>query len=244
MASDYSSMTVKELEGRIERILRKQRNQDDLFRAVVFMGQLDLAKFIYHEKKRQPDTRFVQEKSKSSETTAYGQALVQLLLLAKSRGMDFTEVFRYALEHMEGFEEYKARKPMSNVKYLGAEAPSFGAALKGAKTNGAKQEIRGMPAGRGRASGKAYVVSGKSPISKAPKGSVLILEHADSEISHMIRDFSAVVSDQGGRLCHLAIVAREMGIPAVVGTGNATSIIRMGDKVSVDAGSGKVTVLR
>jgi phosphohistidine swiveling domain-containing protein len=213
-------MTVKELEERIERILRKQRNQDDLFRAVVFMGQLDLAKFIYHEKKRQPDTRFVQGKSKSSETIAYGQALVQLLLLAKSRGMDFPEVFKYALEHMEGFEEYKARASQN------------------------RKEIRGMPAGRGKASGTAYVVSGKSPISKAPRGSIVVMEHADSGISHMIRDFSAVVSDQGGRLCHLAIVAREMGIPAVVGTGNATSIIRMGDKVSVDADSGKVTVLK
>jgi phosphohistidine swiveling domain-containing protein len=223
MPSDYSSMTVKELEARIQRILRKQRNQDDLFRAAVFMGQLDLAKFIYHDRKHQPESRFVNGKSKSSETTAYGQALVQLLLLAKSRGMDFPAVFKYALEHMEGHEEYKAR------------------AHQGTRS---RKEIRGMPAGRGRARGKAYVVSEKSPISKAPRGSVLVLEHADSQISHMIRDFSAVVSDQGGRLCHLAIVAREMGIPAIVGTGNATSLIRTGDNLEVDAGSGRVTVLR
>jgi len=220
MAPDYSSMTVKELEDRIERILRNQCHQDDLFRAVVFMGQLDLAKFIYHDKNHQPETRFVRGKSKSSETTAYGQALVQLLLLAKSRGVDFPEVFRYALEHMEGHEEYKARSPRN------------------------PREIRGMPAGRGRASGTAFVVSEKDNIRKAPKGSVLVLEHADSEISHMIKDFSAVVSDQGGRLCHLAIVAREMGIPAIVGTGNATSLIKTGDCVAVDAGLGKVTVLR
>jgi phosphohistidine swiveling domain-containing protein len=213
-------MTVKELEKRVEAILRNQRHQDDLFRAVVFMGQLDLAKFIYHDKRHQPETRFVKGKSKSSETTAYGQALVQLLLLAKSRGVDFPEVFKYALEHMEGHEEYKARKPQD------------------------PKEIRGMSAGKGRASGKAYVVSDRNPIAKAPKGSVLVLEHADSEISHMIKDFSAVVSDQGGRLCHLAIVAREMDIPAIVGTGNATSMIKTGDCVAVDAGSGRVTVLR
>ena len=220
MASDYSSMTVKELEDRIEKILGKQRHQDDLFRAVVLMGQLDLAKFIYHDKKHQPETRFVKGKSKSSETTAYGQALVQLLLLMKSRGMDFQEVFKYALEHMEGFEEYKARIPQN------------------------QKEVKGMPAFRGMAKGTAYVVSGKNPIARAPRGSVLILEHADSEISHMIKDFSAVVSDQGGRLCHLAIVAREMKIPAIVGTGNATSLIRTGDQVQVDANSGSVTILR
>ncbi|MCJ7816595.1 MAG: PEP-utilizing enzyme [Candidatus Aenigmarchaeota archaeon] len=219
MPSDYSSLTVKELEQRIEKILGKQRHQDDLFRAVVLMGQMDLAKFIYHDKKHQPETRFVQGKPKSSETAAFGQALVQLLLLMKSRGMDFPEVFRYALEHMED-DEYKARSPQN------------------------PKEIRGVPAFRGMARGTAYVVSGKNPIDRAPRGSVLVLEHADSQISHMIKDFSAVVSDQGGRLCHLAIVAREMKIPAIVGTGNATSLIRTGDQVHVDANSGRVTVLK
>ena len=72
MVSDYSSMTVKELEQRVERILERQAHQDDLFRAVVFMGQLDLAKFIYHDRKHQPETRFVNGKPKSSETVAYG----------------------------------------------------------------------------------------------------------------------------------------------------------------------------
>lgn len=221
MGSDYSSMTVKEIEERIGRILRRQRNQDDLFRLAVFTGQLDLARFIYHDKKYQPDSRHANEMTKSSETMAYGHALVQLLILAKSRGMDFPEVLKYALEHMEGHEEYKARTPKALQN---------------------KKEIRGMPAGKGKASGTAYVVSGKSPIAKAPKGSILVLEHADSEISHMIKDFSTVVSDQGGRLCHLAIVAREMGVPAIVGTGNATSRIRTGDFVTVDASSGKVTI--
>ena len=214
---DYSSMTVRELDERIERILKNQKHQDDLFRAVVLMGQLDLAKFIYHDKSHQPESRY-ENLTKSSETMAYAQALVQLLLLAKSRGMDFPEVFKYALEHMEGLEEYKARKPQTDT------------------------EVRGMPAGRGKLTGKAYVVSAKSSIEKAPKGSVLILEHADAHISHLIRDFSAIVSDQGGRLCHLAIVAREIGIPAVVGTGNATKLIKTGDTVTVDAGSGRVTV--
>ncbi|HJW96619.1 MAG TPA: PEP-utilizing enzyme [archaeon] len=215
--SDYSSMTVREFEERIERILKRQRHQDDLFRAVVFMGQLDLAKFIYHDKRHQPESRY-SGLTKSSETIAYGQALVQLLLLAKSRGMDFQEVFKYALEHMEGFEEFKARASENHA------------------------EVRGMPVGKGMVKGTAYVVSQKNPIEKAPMGSILVLEHADSEVSHLIRNFSAVISDQGGRLCHLAVVAREMKMPAIVGTGNATSLISTGDMVAVDANSGRVTV--
>ncbi|MEM5812441.1 MAG: PEP-utilizing enzyme [Candidatus Aenigmatarchaeota archaeon] len=212
-------MTISELEKRIERILRKQPRQDDLFRAVVFMGQMDLAKFIYHDKRHCPGNRFVKGLSKSSETAAFGQALVQLLLLAKSRGMSFPDVFRYAIEHMED-DEWKARVPEKLT------------------------EIRGIPAFRGKVKGTAYVASAKSPASKAPKGSILVTEHADSQVSHLIKNFSAVVSDQGGRLCHLAVVAREMGIPAVVGTGNATSLIKTGDIIEVDANTGRVMVER
>jgi pyruvate,water dikinase len=54
---------------------------------------------------------------------------------------------------------------------------------------------------------------------------------------------AAVVTDVGAPLSHAAIVARELGIPAVVGCGNATTRIKTGDRVRVDGGRGAVTVL-
>jgi phosphohistidine swiveling domain-containing protein len=216
MPGDYSSMTVKELEKEIEDILKKQHNQDDLFRAVVLMGQMDLAKYIYHDKKHQPDSRYIKGKTSKGETTAFGQALVQLLLLMKTRGMDFSEVFSYAIEHMKD-DEYKARKP----------------------ENG--HEVKGHPVSGGRVIGKAFVVSRSSPVHKAPPESILVMEHADSETAGNLGRALAVVTDQGGRLCHLALVAREMGMPAVVGTGNATNLIKTGDMIVVDADRGIVT---
>ena len=55
---------------------------------------------------------------------------------------------------------------------------------------------------------------------------------------------AAVVTDVGAPLSHAAIVARELGIPAVVGCGNATMRLRTGDRVRVDGGEGTVEVLR
>ena len=54
---------------------------------------------------------------------------------------------------------------------------------------------------------------------------------------------AAVVTDVGAPLSHAAIVARELGIPAVVGTGNATSVLKTGDRVRVDGSRGTVEVL-
>jgi len=220
MTKDYSKMTIEELEREISSIYDSEEDRPDaLTRAVIFMGQLDFAKHIYHDKKRSPNTRLYKGGLKSEEMASFGQALVQLLLLMKTRKLDFDKVLMYGIEHLKD-GEWRSRNPES------------------------KMEIRGLPAFGGKLKGKAYVVSDKNPISKAPRGSVVVLQHADSQISHMIKDFSAVVCDQGGRLCHLAIVAREMKIPAIVGTGNATSMIRLGDLVEVDGSSGRVKVIR
>jgi phosphohistidine swiveling domain-containing protein len=216
MARDYSRMTVEELEKEVADLLKQQYRQDDLFRLAVFVGQMDLAKFIYHEKKYQPNTRYVKDRPKSGEVAAYGQALVQLLLLMNSRGMDFGKVFRYAIEHMKD-AEFAARKPKK------------------------EDRVMGLPVSGGKVMGKAYVVSDENPLEKAPADSIVVMEHATSEISEYLGNFQAVVTDQGGRLSHLATVAREMGKPAVVGTGNATRLIKTGDTIVVDANEGIVT---
>jgi phosphohistidine swiveling domain-containing protein len=215
MAGDYSSMTVKELEEEVAGILKRQLRQDDLFRLATFVGQMDLAKFIYHNREYQPDTRHIRGLPKSGEVAAYGQALVQLLLLMKVRNLDFEKVFTYAIEHMKD-DEYKVRRAMS------------------------ESEVTGYPVAGGKVSGTAYVVSGDDPIDKAPSGSIVVMEHADSGAMKYLSDARAVVADQGGRLSHLAILARERKMPAIVGTGNATRLIKTGDTILVDADRGTV----
>jgi phosphohistidine swiveling domain-containing protein len=218
MEKDYSSMSIKELEGEIEEILRilPENQRSDIFRLAVLMGQMELAKFIYHDKKHNPITRYRNSKTKKSETVAFSQALVQLLLLMKVRGIDFPATFSHAIEHMKDLD-FAERKPQNG------------------------DEVRGHPVSGGRVSGKAYVVSDESPVERAPKGSVIVMEHAEPGIAELLLDYMAVVTDQGGRLCHMAVVARENRFPAIVGTGNATSLIKTGDMVTVDADKGVVT---
>jgi phosphohistidine swiveling domain-containing protein len=215
---DYGKMTVSELEREISEIIELEGRPELLYRLAVFMGQLDFAKHIYHDKKYSPHTRPYKGGDRSAEVTSFGQALVQLLLLIKTRGLDFDEVFSHGIEHLrEG--EWRQRSPGGSA-------------------------IRGLPVSGGRVSGKAFVIQGSGRIEDAPEGSIAVMEHADSQISHHIRAFRAVVSDQGGRLSHLAVVAREAGIPAVIGTGNATSLIKTGDEIMVDADSGRVEIAR
>jgi pyruvate,water dikinase len=88
--------------------------------------------------------------------------------------------------------------------------------------------------------GAAQVVrSLRDPVASAP-GRVLVLPALLPSWAPELLGAVALVTDTGGALCHGATLAREAGIPAVVGTGQATAIISDGDELVVDAGRGVV----
>ena len=75
-------------------------------------------------------------------------------------------------------------------------------------------------------------------------GEILVAPVTSPSWTPVFGKVAAAVSDIGGIMSHAAIVAREYGMPAVVGTGNATARIRSGDRVRVDGDAGVVTILR
>ncbi|MEW6182121.1 MAG: PEP-utilizing enzyme [Bacillota bacterium] len=75
------------------------------------------------------------------------------------------------------------------------------------------------------------------------KGEVLVASQTDIAWTLLFPRAAAVITDVGAPLSHAAVVARELGIPAVVGCGDATTRLRTGDRVFVDGGRGIVTVL-
>jgi pyruvate,water dikinase len=75
-------------------------------------------------------------------------------------------------------------------------------------------------------------------------GEVLVAKQTDIAWTLLFPRAAAVVTDVGAPLSHAAIVARELGIPAVVGCGDATMRLRTGDRVRVDGGRGTVEILR
>jgi len=82
------------------------------------------------------------------------------------------------------------------------------------------------------------VVSDLSQMDKVRPGDVLVSDMTDPDWEPVMKRASAIVTNRGGRTCHAAIIARELGIPAVVGCGNATELLKDGQKVTVSCAEG------
>jgi phosphohistidine swiveling domain-containing protein len=102
--------------------------------------------------------------------------------------------------------------------------------------------VDGIAASPGRYEGQARVIREPSDFSKLKQGDVLVSRITSSAYNLVMPIIGAVVTDSGGALCHAAIVAREFGIPAVVGTNQATLLIPDGARVLVDGDRGFVAV--
>ncbi|MBP7804867.1 MAG: phosphoenolpyruvate synthase, partial [Candidatus Pacebacteria bacterium] len=88
--------------------------------------------------------------------------------------------------------------------------------------------------------GKVRFIRDASELSTFKKGEVLITEITDPDWEPIMKIASAIVTDAGGRTSHAAIVSRELGIPAIVGTGNATQVLKTGDEVTASCSEGEV----
>jgi len=87
--------------------------------------------------------------------------------------------------------------------------------------------------------GEANVILDVDEIKLFKPGQVLVTRRTDPDWEPIMKKASAIVTDQGGRTCHAAIIAREMGIPAVVGCGDATTLVKSGQKVTVSCCEGE-----
>ncbi|NVK23304.1 MAG: phosphoenolpyruvate synthase [Gammaproteobacteria bacterium] len=87
-------------------------------------------------------------------------------------------------------------------------------------------------------SGMAQVLSSIAEMDKVREGDVLVTDMTDPDWEPIMKRASAIVTNRGGRTCHAAIIARELGIPAVVGCGDATEVIKTGDDVTVSCAEG------
>ena len=104
-------------------------------------------------------------------------------------------------------------------------------------------EIRGFAASSGVVEGPARVVKSVEEIARLRKGDILVCQVTNPTWAPVFQKIAGAVSDIGGSMSHAAIVAREFGLPAVVGTGTATSRIKDGQRIRVDGGRGIVTLL-
>jgi len=100
--------------------------------------------------------------------------------------------------------------------------------------------LTGAPASPGMASGPVKIVPEPSQIDKVKTGNILVAEMTTPDFVPAMKRAAAIVTDRGGRTAHAAIVSRELGIPCVVGTEQATTTLTDGQIITVDGSRGKV----
>lgn len=105
------------------------------------------------------------------------------------------------------------------------------------------RELRGNVAQRGIVKGFVRIIMGHQQIHKMKEGEILVSPMTIPDFLPAMKKAAAVVTDEGGILCHAAIVARELNKPCIVGTKFATQLLINGDYVLVDANNGIVTIL-
>ena len=102
---------------------------------------------------------------------------------------------------------------------------------------------KGRSVGEKVGQGPARIIRSASDLEQLQQGDVLVTEMTDPDWEPVMKRAAAVVTDRGGRTCHAAIVSRELGIPAIVGTGTGTSAIGAGDDVTVSCAEGEEGVV-
>ena len=103
--------------------------------------------------------------------------------------------------------------------------------------------FEGRAIGQRIGSGPVSLIKDPSKMSSVKEGDILVTDMTDPDWEPIMKRASAIVTNRGGRTCHAAIIARELGIPAVVGCGNATDLLQDGDDVTVSCAEGDVGLI-
>lgn len=156
-------------------------------------------------------------------------------------------------ERRKNFEKYKALHPLPSIirgrfePFKWVEDPNrrtdyYDPALIAIDVPDS-ETLKGFAGAAGRIEGFVRVLTGPEDGERLKKGEILVASTTNVGWTPLFPKAAAIITDIGAPLSHAAIVARELGIPAVVGCGNATTRLKTGDRVIVDGGQGVVHIL-
>lgn len=103
--------------------------------------------------------------------------------------------------------------------------------------------VRGLSIGDAIASGQVCRIKSAAEIEKFQSGSILVTEMTDPDWVPIMKKAVGIVTDHGGRTCHAAIVSRELGIPAIVGTGNGAQLLQDNEEITISCAEGEEGVI-
>ncbi len=133
--------------------------------------------------------------------------------------------------------------PPAGARVMRAMGIAMTEMFAGSEAEHEQDVLRGLAASRGVYEGPARCISGPAEFDRIVRGDVLVTESTSEAFNILLPLLGAIVTDSGGLLSHSAIVAREYGIPGVVGTREATERISDRARVRVDGDCGEVTIL-
>lgn len=105
------------------------------------------------------------------------------------------------------------------------------------------KEIKGMAINGGAVKGEVIIINQKTLLDKIPSGKIIVTQMTSPDMTSMLKKAKAIITDEGGLLCHAANIAREFGTIAIVGTKVATKVLKAGNLVEVNADKGIVRIL-
>ncbi len=123
----------------------------------------------------------------------------------------------------------KVSQPVNNLSNTSSKSNNF--------------SVKGIGVARGQVSANAVVIGSERIIEQLPCNTILVASQITPDWLPVLQQVSGIVTEKGGLTSHAAIIARELGIPAVVGINNVTKLIKNGDRLSIDGESGEVNCL-
>jgi phosphohistidine swiveling domain-containing protein len=210
------SRNEKEVEAIIAKMMDKEHRKDSEFRLNILIDQIgSVARYITHDPLLNPPAR--PHGGKQDEKLAYGQAFLQLRILAYLRNINYEEALDLGLKNW--LDDDWKKKENQDLE----------------KNNGVIRGIVGCP---GRITGRAYLARSYGDLvnlrdSRTP--SIVVMAYAKSDFVVAREFITGVVTNHGGKTSHAAVNCLDFGIPCIVGTGNATEIIGHGDFIELDA---------
>lgn len=210
--------TIPELQAELLEHAKDGRS-DALFRHAIAIDQIgSLVRHLTHDQELNPESR--PHGSKNAEISDAGHAMVQLMTYCALRGINLQEAINTALVNLREKDFIKREAThRSDDLIIGM--------------TGMTGIVRGPALVDPSMSGPDTILRLQGNVENIIREQIIVTSHPFSDFR--LKRFAGIVTDHGGSNCHAAIIARESGIPCVVGTGDATKRIKTGDIIEINA---------
>jgi pyruvate,water dikinase len=217
----------------------------------VVSGSVSPDKYVFDHRSGQVVDRLISQKlemvipdgKKGTKTVGVPQEKVKAPVLSDAEVKQLATFGKIAEDHygvpqdlewaISGKDLYILQsRPITTIKASAPAKPAAAAAQ--------KILVEGQGASPGTGSGRVAIVRDIKDVGTVKEGDILVAKMTNPDMVPAMRRVAAIVTDEGGMTCHAAIVSRELGTPAVVGTKKATSVLRPGQLVTVDGEKGLV----